>query len=85
MAVQPELSTESAARAEPRRLSDAQLVVEYLVRQRVPYVAGIPGHGAWTLTDALLDRTDAIRTMQVMHEQSAVHLADGQHQGRARR
>jgi len=40
-------------------------------------VAGIPGHGCWTLTDALLDRADAIRTVQVMHEQSAVHLADG--------
>lgn len=60
-----------------RRLSGAQIVVEYLVRQRVPLVAGIPGHGSWALTDALLDRQDAIRTVQVMHEQSAVHLADG--------
>ena len=40
-------------------------------------MAGIPGHGSWALTDALLDRQDAIRTVQVMHEQSAVHLADG--------
>ena len=60
-----------------RRLSGAQIVVEYLVRQGVPLVAGIPGHGSWSLTDALLDRQDAIRTVQVMHEQSAVHLADG--------
>lgn len=60
-----------------RRLSGAQIVVEYLVRQEVPVVAGIPGHGSWALTDALLDRQDAIRTIQVMHEQSAVHLADG--------
>ena len=60
-----------------RRLSGAQIVVEYLVRQGVPIVAGIPGHGSWALTDALLDRQDAIRTVQVMHEQSAVHLADG--------
>jgi acetolactate synthase I/II/III large subunit len=60
-----------------RRLSGAQIVVEYLVRQGVPVVAGIPGHGSWALTDALLDRRDAIRTVQVMHEQSAVHLADG--------
>ena len=41
------------------------------------HAAGIPGHGCWTLTDALLDRADEIRTVQVMHEQSAVHLADG--------
>jgi acetolactate synthase I/II/III large subunit len=60
-----------------RRLSGAQLLVEHLVRHGVPYVAGIPGHGSWTLTDALLDRADEIRTVQVMHEQSAVHLADG--------
>ncbi len=66
--------TESSAR---RRLSGAQIVVEYLVRQGVPVVAGIPGHGSWAVTDALLDRRDEIRTIQVMHEQSAVHLADG--------
>lgn len=65
---------ESRAR---QRLSGAQMVVEYLVRQGVPLVAGIPGHGSWALTDALLDRQDDIRTVQVMHEQSAVHLADG--------
>jgi acetolactate synthase-1/2/3 large subunit len=79
LAVQDEVrSTQQPADgAAPRRLSGAQIVVEHLVRQRVPYVAGIPGHGAWLLTDALLDRADAIRTLQVMHEQSAVHLADG--------
>ncbi len=60
-----------------QRLSGAQIVVEYLVRQGVPIGAGIPGHGSWALTDALLDRRDSIRTIQVMHEQSAVHLADG--------
>ncbi len=61
----------------PQRLTGAQVVVEHLVRQGVRFAAGIPGHGCWTLTDALLDRADAIRTVQVMHEQSAVHLADG--------
>lgn len=60
-----------------QRLSGAEIIVEYLVKQGVRHVAGIPGHGCWVLTDALLDRSDAIRTVQVMHEQSAVHLADG--------
>jgi acetolactate synthase-1/2/3 large subunit len=60
-----------------QRLSGAQIVVEFLVRQGVRYAAGIPGHGCWALTDALLDRTNDIRAVQVMHEQSAVHLADG--------
>jgi acetolactate synthase-1/2/3 large subunit len=66
----------TASQAPVRRLSGAQIVIEYLVRQGVPYVVGIPGHGSWSLTDALLDRTD-IRAIQVIHEQSAVHLADG--------
>jgi acetolactate synthase-1/2/3 large subunit len=59
-----------------QRLTGAQIIAEYLVRQGVTHAAGIPGHGIWTLTDALLDRPE-IRTVQVMHEQSAVHLADG--------
>jgi acetolactate synthase-1/2/3 large subunit len=63
--------------ATPRTLTGAQILVEFLVRRGVPFVAGIPGHGCWAITDALLDRRDAIRTIQVMHEQSAVHLADG--------
>jgi acetolactate synthase-1/2/3 large subunit len=60
-----------------RSLTGAQIVVEYLVQRGVPIAAGIPGHGCWAITDALLDRRDEIRTIQVMHEQSAVHLADG--------
>lgn len=58
-------------------MTGAQIVVEFLVRRGVAVAAGIPGHGCWAITDALLDRTDRIRTIQVMHEQSAVHLADG--------
>ena len=72
-------------RSEPiQRLTGAQILVEYLVRQSVPLVAGIPGHGSWAITDALLDRRDAIRTVQVMHEQSAVHLADGYYRATGR-
>ncbi len=67
-----------------RRLTGAQILVEYLIRQGVPYAAGIPGHGCWNLTDVLLDHTDEIRTIQVMHEQSAVHLADGYYRASGR-
>jgi acetolactate synthase-1/2/3 large subunit len=70
--------------AGPRRLSGAEIVVEYLVRQGVRFAAGIPGHGIWNLTDALLDRADEIRTVQVIHEQSAVHLADGHYRASGR-
>lgn len=59
-----------------RRLTGAEIITEFLARQGVTHAAGIPGHGVWTLTDALLD-CPQIRTVQVMHEQSAAHLADG--------
>ena len=67
-----------------RRLTGAQILVEYLVAQGVPYAAGIPGHGCWNLTDALLDSRTGSRTIQVMHEQSAVHLADGYYRATGR-
>jgi acetolactate synthase-1/2/3 large subunit len=68
----------------PRRLTGAQILVEYLIAQGVPYAAGIPGHGCWNLTDVLLDCADRVRTIQVMHEQSAVHLADGYYRASGR-
>jgi|DewCreStandDraft_5_1066085.scaffolds.fasta_scaffold00469_52 acetolactate synthase-1/2/3 large subunit len=59
------------------RLSGGQIIAQYLIRQGVPYVTGIPGHGIWAMLDAFIDVKDKIRVIPVMHEQSAVHLADG--------
>jgi acetolactate synthase I/II/III large subunit len=59
------------------QLSGAQIIAQSLVKTGVPYAAGIPGHGAWCLTDAFLDVKDKLQSIVVMHEQSAVHLADG--------
>lgn len=53
-----------------------ELIVEYLVREQVPYVFGVSGHGNVGLLDALYDRTDAIRTISTRHEQTAGHMAD---------
>lgn len=58
------------------RLTGAQMVAEYLVANRVPYVFGIPGHGDVCLFDALVDRKDKIQARIVYHEQSAAHMAD---------
>ncbi|HEY6057485.1 MAG TPA: thiamine pyrophosphate-binding protein, partial [Candidatus Limnocylindrales bacterium] len=77
-------ATNSHRSEQRRRLTGAQILVEYLLRQRVPYAAGIPGHGCWSLTDVLLDHADRIRTIQVMHEQAAVHLADGYYRASGR-
>lgn len=58
-------------------LTGGQIVARTLKNYGVQYVAGIPGHGIWSLTDAFLDEESEIPFIQVFHEQSAVHLADG--------
>ena len=55
----------------------AQYIAEYMVRAGTPYAVGIGGHGIWQLLDALYDHQDKVKVIQVMHEQGAVHLADG--------
>jgi acetolactate synthase-1/2/3 large subunit len=57
-------------------LTGGQIVVQTLVREGVPYIVGIPGHGTLGLSDALIDQ-DELAVLQVRHEQAAVHLADG--------
>jgi acetolactate synthase-1/2/3 large subunit len=53
-----------------------EIIVEYLAREKVPYVFGLCGHGNVGLLDALYDRTDAIKTISTRHEQTAGHMAD---------
>ncbi|MCU0505523.1 MAG: thiamine pyrophosphate-binding protein [Chloroflexi bacterium] len=59
------------------RLTGGEILAEYLIREKVPYVVGIPGHGDMGLFDAFKEREDRIRVLQVRHEQSAAHIADG--------
>lgn len=59
------------------KLTGGQVVAQALKQYGVEYVAGIPGHGIWSLTDAFLEEGSEIPFIQVFHEQSAVHLADG--------
>ncbi|MED4582319.1 thiamine pyrophosphate-binding protein [Brevibacillus choshinensis] len=59
------------------KLTGGQIIAKSLKEYGVRYVAGIPGHGCWTLLDAFLEEGCEIPFIQVMHEQSAVHMADG--------
>ncbi len=59
------------------KLTGSQIVAQCLKNYGVEYVAGIPGHGAWVLLDALLEEDSKIPFIQVFHEQAAVHMADG--------
>ena len=59
------------------KLTGGQIVAHALKQYGVEYVAGVPGHGIWSLFDAFLEKGSEIPFIQTMHEQSAVHMADG--------
>ncbi|OXC80114.1 thiamine pyrophosphate-binding protein [Caballeronia sordidicola] len=63
--------------AEKKEMTGGQIVVEYLIREKVPYTFGIPGHGNTALLDAFVDRQKEITLVPAMHEQGASHMADG--------
>jgi TPP-dependent 2-oxoacid decarboxylase len=63
-------------------LTGGQIIARALKSYGVSYVAGIPGHGCWAMLDALLEPGSEIPFIQVMHEQSAVHIADGYYRAR---
>jgi acetolactate synthase-1/2/3 large subunit len=64
--------------------TSGEIIAECLIREGVPYAVGIPGHGNLALVDVLKDRQDFIDVIQVRHEQSAVHLADGYYRASGR-
>jgi len=67
------------------KLTGGQIVAKALKANGVDYLAGMPGEGTWALVETLLTVGTDIPFIQVIQEQSAVHLADGYFQacGRA--
>lgn len=59
------------------KLTGSEIITEMLVREGVPYVIGIPGHGNLALVDALRRYRDRLHVIMPRHEQAAVHMADG--------
>jgi acetolactate synthase-1/2/3 large subunit len=58
------------------RLTGGELIAEYLIKEKVPYVFAVPGHGNVAFLDAFHERRDKIKVMGLYHEQSLVHAAD---------
>ena len=58
------------------RMKGAEIITEYLIRSKVPYVFGICGHGNVGMLDALYDARGSIRFVSPRHEQVAGHMAD---------
>ncbi|MEZ5844701.1 MAG: thiamine pyrophosphate-binding protein [Hyphomicrobiaceae bacterium] len=58
------------------RVKGAEYIVDFLVREKIPYVFGICGHGNVGLLDELYKARDSIRLISPRHEQTAGHMAD---------
>jgi acetolactate synthase-1/2/3 large subunit len=54
----------------------ADVIVDYLIKQRVPYLVGLCGHGILGLLDAAYDRQDEITTISTHDERIAGFIAD---------
>ncbi|NML44633.1 thiamine pyrophosphate-binding protein [Ramlibacter sp. G-1-2-2] len=57
-------------------MKGGELIAEYLVQQKVPYVFGICGHGNVGMLDALHQVRDQVKLVSPRHEQCAGHMAD---------
>ena len=58
------------------RMKGGELIAEYLVDNKIPYVFGICGHGNVGMLDALYAARDRIKMISPRHEQVAAHMAD---------
>src|SRR5882672_1686381 len=54
-----------------------ELIAEFLVKEKIPYVFGICGHGNVGLLDPLYEVRDKVKLVSPRHEQTAGHMADG--------
>ena len=61
---------------ETNSLNGGQVIVDYLIREKVPYAFGLCGHGNIGFIDALHERMDDIKTISVHHEAVAGFMAD---------
>jgi acetolactate synthase-1/2/3 large subunit len=58
------------------RKKGSELIAEFLIKEKIPYVFGIGGHGNVGMLDALYDVRDEITLVSPRHEQVAGHMAD---------
>jgi acetolactate synthase-1/2/3 large subunit len=58
------------------RMKGGELITEYLLKNKIPYLFGVCGHGNVGMLDALYHARDRIRLISPRHEQVAGHMAD---------
>ena len=59
------------------KMKGGELIAEYLIKQKVPYLFGICGHGNVGILDPLYAVRDKLKLISPRHEQCAGHMADG--------
>ncbi len=61
------------------KITGGEIIIEQLIKENVPYIIGIPGHGILGLFDAIrkAEKDGDIKYLQVKHEQAATAMADG--------
>ncbi len=72
----PAPGTSQAPRASADMKDGAGVIVDYLIREKVPYAFGLCGHGNIGFIDALHARQSEIKTISVRHESVAGFMAD---------
>ncbi len=72
------VTTSKTTTTKPQRTTykGAEIMVEYLIKEKVPYLFGVCGHGNIGFLDAAANAADRIRTISVHHEQAAGYMAD---------
>ena len=58
------------------KMKGGELITEFLIKEKIPYVFGICGHGNVGIIDALHQAQDQITMISPRHEQTAGHMAD---------
>src|SRR3989337_1152841 len=66
----------------PKAWKGAEILIEYLIKEKVPYLFGVCGHGNIGFLDAAASAADRIKTISVHHEQAAGYMADADYKVR---
>src|SRR5829696_8201115 len=76
MSVRTDTGVQRAAKQMGVSRRGGELIADYLIAEKVPYVFALCGHGNIGMLDALYDRQDQIGVVSVHHESVAGFMAD---------
>ena len=72
----PGINATAKPDAKRKTSKGAEIMVDYLIKEKVPYLFGVCGHGNIGFLDAAANAADRIKTISLHHEQAAGYMAD---------